>query len=649
MTYTYPSNAEIDYFADKGMGVIRVPFLWERLQSKQGGALDGAELSRLDAVVQKAASRGLQVVLDMHDYGQGFGNDVGSAGTPNASFADVWGRIAQHYKGSGNVLFGLMNEPHNQSAQQWLGSANAAIAAIRASGARQEILVPGSYWDGAHSWVSTDNDTVIGTGVVDPLHNFAFEVHQYLDADSSGTQPGAVSATIGVERLTAITQWAEATGNRLFLGEFGAGSDAQSLQALSGMVGYMAAHPVWQGATYWAAGAWWGDYAFSIEPTGLGTAHVKDRAQMDVLEHYLVPAASVGPDTTAPVLAIQGVSGAGNVVGGHVQSGTIDPADAGSSVTIRDGRTTLGTVQADAQGHFTLALDGASVGAGHAYALTATARDAAGNVGTSDSFQFVLDYTPNRSLFGTVGHDVHSVTGQVYALYEGLLGRAPDAVGAEGLAAELNAGVSVHNLTQGFLNSAEGQARFTASDNAGFVRQLYGAMPGGHGDAGAMQGLVHQLDAGVSRADVAHSFVFSNEFVAQLQPALNAGVFVADATASAVAHLYYGLLDRAPDAGGLLNATAAVQGGLSLTGLAQSILTSTEYAGRHTGSVTDQHYVEDLYANALGRAPEAAGEQHWLSALAHGGTRAQVAVGIAESLEADQHLLDQVQTGWHLT
>ena len=415
------------------------------------------------------------------------------------------------------------------------------------------------------------------------------------------------------------------------------------------MVGYMAAHSVWQGATYWAAGAWWGDYAFSIEPTGLGTADVTDRAQMDVLEHYLVPPASVAPDTTAPVLAIQGVSGAGNVVGGHVLSGTIGPADAGLSVTIRDGQTALGTVQADAQGHFTLALDGSGVGAGHAYALTATARDAAGNVGTSDSFQFVLDYTPNRSLFGTVGHDVQSVTGQVYALYEGLLGRAPDAVGAEGLAAELNAGVSVHNLTQGFLNSAEGQARFTASDNAGFVRQLYAAMPGGHGDAGAMQGLVRQLDAGVSRADVADSFVFSNEFVAQLQPALKAGVFVADAAASAAAHLYYGLLDRAPDAGGLHNAAAALHGGMSLNSLAQGMLTSAEYAGRHTGGVTDQHYVEELYANALGRAPDAASEQHWVSALAHGSTRAEVAVGIAESPEANQHLLDQIQTGWHLT
>src|SRR3954453_21247561 len=137
---------------------------------------------------------------------------------------------------------GLMNEPHEQSASVWLGSANAAIAAIRAAGASQEILVPGSYWDGAWTWTTSDNAAVIGTGVQDPAHNFAFEVHQYLDADGSGTHAGVVSAEIGVERLTAITQWAEATSNHLFLGEVGVATDQTSLTALDRMLSYMHQH-----------------------------------------------------------------------------------------------------------------------------------------------------------------------------------------------------------------------------------------------------------------------------------------------------------------------------------------------------------------------------------------------------------------------
>jgi endoglucanase len=294
--YTYPTHAEIDYYASKGLGVIRLPFLWERLQRTEFGALDPTELSRLTDVVNYATSKGLKIEIEPHDYGYGFGALIGSAQTPNSAFADFWGKLAQHFESNPNVIFGLMNEPHDQSATTWLGSANAAIAAIRGAGAvSQEILVPGSYWDGAWTWTSTDNATVVGTGVQDPAHNFAFEVHQYLDSDGSGTHPGAVSATIGVERLTAITQWAEATGNHLFLGEVGVTTDQTSLTALDGMLTYMQQHTdAWQGATYWAGGPWWGNYMFSIEPQ-----NGVDKPQMAILVQHL--ASATGPNPPPPV------------------------------------------------------------------------------------------------------------------------------------------------------------------------------------------------------------------------------------------------------------------------------------------------------------------------------------------------------------
>jgi endoglucanase len=297
--YTYPTHAEIDYYAAKGMGVIRLPFLWERVQRSELAVLDATELGRLDDVVNYATGKGLKIEIEPHNYGYGFGALIGTAQTPNSAFADLWGKLAGHFQSNSGVIFGLMNEPHDQSASAWLGSANAAIAAIRGAGAvSQEILVPGSYWDGAWTWVSSDNDTVIGAGVQDPAHNFAFEVHQYLDADGSGTHPGAVSATIGVERLTAITQWAEATGNRLFLGEVGVTTDQTSLTAFDGMLTYMQQHTgVWQGVTYWAGGPWWGNYMFSIE-----SQNGVDKPQMGILvQHLSAPSGdyngTAGPDT----------------------------------------------------------------------------------------------------------------------------------------------------------------------------------------------------------------------------------------------------------------------------------------------------------------------------------------------------------------
>ena len=91
-----------------------------------------------------------------------------------------------------------------------------------------------------------------------------------------------MSETIGVERIAEATQWAEATGNKLYLGEFGVAGDAQSLAALDQMLGYMQenAH-VWDGGAYWAGGPWWGDYMYSVEPTDGA-----DKPQMDVLSQY---------------------------------------------------------------------------------------------------------------------------------------------------------------------------------------------------------------------------------------------------------------------------------------------------------------------------------------------------------------------------
>ena len=135
--YIYPTHTEIDYYAAKGMSVVRLPFLWERLQHSENEPLDGAELARLDDVVNYTTGKGLKIEIEPHNYGYGFGSLIGSAETPNSAFADLWGKLAFHYQSNPSVIFGLMNEPHDQSASVWLGSANAAIEAIRAAGGRR--------------------------------------------------------------------------------------------------------------------------------------------------------------------------------------------------------------------------------------------------------------------------------------------------------------------------------------------------------------------------------------------------------------------------------------------------------------------------------------------------------------------------------
>ncbi len=269
--YVYPAHSEIDYFSSIGMNVIRVPLSWTRMQPSQYGALDQQQLNSLDDVVSYAASKGVKVELDNHNYGWwnvagGQGGDASTAigvpgGVPSSALADFWTKMATHYINSPNVLYGLMNESVVQTAAQWAPVDQDSINAIRATGATQEILVPGVNYTTAETWNTGSGNAAIVGKVTDPGHNMAFEVHMYLDANNSGEVPGVASTTIGPERLDNVTQWAQSVGARVFLGEFGVGTDATSLTALDNTMAYLQQHSnVWQGGTYYGAGPWMSDY-----------------------------------------------------------------------------------------------------------------------------------------------------------------------------------------------------------------------------------------------------------------------------------------------------------------------------------------------------------------------------------------------------
>ncbi len=264
--YVYPTTAEIDYFASLGLNTIRIPVAWQRLQPTEDGPLSTTQLAQLDSLVAYAATKGVKVDIDLHNYGAGYGADVGTAQTPDSAFANFWSQMAEHYKNSPNVIFGLMNEPNSIAPAAWAVAAQGAVNAIRATGATQEILVSGSDWDTASSWVSSGNAATVGE-ITDPDNDIAFEVHQYFNPGSSGTSTAVVSPDIGPESLASVTQWAQQNGKKLFLGEFGAGSDPASLTALSNTLNYLNANAdVWQGGTYWAGGPWMGNYMFSADP-----------------------------------------------------------------------------------------------------------------------------------------------------------------------------------------------------------------------------------------------------------------------------------------------------------------------------------------------------------------------------------------------
>jgi len=293
--YIYPSAADVDLFLERGVNVFRVPFRWERLQRTLNGDFDTGELARLDGLVRYITARRAKVVLDPHNYARYAGQVVG-IDIPASALADLWARLATLYGDDRRVVFGLMNEPNSMPTEVWRDAANAAIAAIRGAGAENLVLVPGNAWTGAwswdDSWYGTPN-AIAMTQIEDPLDNFAFDVHQYLDADGSGTYrtpalPGAASpcesTIIGTLRLALFSAWLRATGSRGFLGEFGVPNEPTCLAAMDDMLSTLdASSDVFVGWTYWAAGPWWGDYPLSVQPSEDGS----DKPQFSVLARHL--------------------------------------------------------------------------------------------------------------------------------------------------------------------------------------------------------------------------------------------------------------------------------------------------------------------------------------------------------------------------
>ena len=283
--YNFPNRVTAAPFLAMGMNTVRIPFLWERLQPAAMKPLDADELKRLDQVVADMSGFKI-VILDLHNYGRYRGRKLDPADGSGAMLDDVWRRLATHYKGSPQVAFGIMNEPNHIDAGAWRGVADGTVRAIRRTGARNLILVPGTHWTGAHSWFEggARSNAAQMAGFKDPGNNFIFEIHQYLDGDSSGSGTSCVSRTVGRNRLTALTAWLRKEKAGALLGEFGAADNPTCLAALDDMLSYMDHHgDIWRGWTYWAAGDWWGDYFLSIQPDGKG----RGKAQSAVLRKYL--------------------------------------------------------------------------------------------------------------------------------------------------------------------------------------------------------------------------------------------------------------------------------------------------------------------------------------------------------------------------
>jgi endoglucanase len=119
--YVYPRQSDLQFIAEQGANVIRLPFRWERVQHEINGSLNDAEIKRLQTTVAAANAEGLCVIFDVHNYAKYFGQNMGGRKDLQDGLVDLWLRLAKIFDDQTGVAFGLMNEPNYAALQTHTG------------------------------------------------------------------------------------------------------------------------------------------------------------------------------------------------------------------------------------------------------------------------------------------------------------------------------------------------------------------------------------------------------------------------------------------------------------------------------------------------------------------------------------------------
>ncbi len=99
-----------------------------------------------------------------------------------------------------------------------------------------------------------------------------------------------------------------------------------------------------------------------------------------------------------------------------------------------------------------------------------------------------------------------------------------------------------------------------------------------------------------------------------------------------IRRLYRAYLDREPESTGLSYWSKFRAGGTPLSAISAQFAASTEFENTY-GILSDGGFVDLVYANVLGRSPDANGRTFWLGQLQAGMSRGSLMIGFSESPE----------------
>jgi hypothetical protein len=280
-----------------------------------------------------------------------------------------------------------------------------------------------------------------------------------------------------------------------------------------------------------------------------------------------------------------------------------DPGAAGSytaTITWGDGLTSTGTIIANGGGSFTVSGSHSYAAEGR-YTVSVSIADPGGSTVNVTTISHVARTGPPPTRLGEMANSLtHSA--EYYArfirgIYEKYLQREPDADGLAYWVSQMQNGLSDEHLEAGFIGSAEYIQNHGGTGEAwiiGMYEDLLGRAP----DPNGLAYWLAQLQKGTSPVAIAYGFAAS-----------------AEREAIRVTRDYQIYLGRNPSPAEVNYwVDQFVNHGASNEDVIAGFVGSAEYFVKNYNNVQD--YLDTVYQDVLGRAPDPAGYNSWINILA---------------------------------
>lgn len=229
------------------MNIFRLPIGWQTIQLTLGGGFNVTEMALYDQLVQGCLATGAHCIIDVHNYARWDGNIIGQSNgaVTNAQFATLWSMLATRYGSNANVVFGIMNEPHDvPDINAWAVSVQGAVTAIRQAGATSNIiLLPGNNYTSAQEFVSNGSAAALSTvkNLDGSITNLIYDVHKYLDSDNSGTHTDCVTDNVS-STFQPLAYYLRCNGRMALLSETGGGNVQDCVTDLGSELNFLRAN-----------------------------------------------------------------------------------------------------------------------------------------------------------------------------------------------------------------------------------------------------------------------------------------------------------------------------------------------------------------------------------------------------------------------